>query len=1143
MCRTDSSRVHHSVIRFAPYVTLIAVLLLSIGNLSAQQLITGAISGTVTDSTGAAVPGAAVTLTNEGTSVSRSATTDGKGFYSIEALPSGQYRVQVSKEGFKEGVTRDIHLDPGQRRGNNVTLEVGSVTTQVTVDADTVQVDTESSETGGTITEKQINNMMLNGRNFQSLAMSVPGVSSTSGSDALGGGGINGFLTLIVNGSSVQYTAYTLDGVYDEYTGNLFNLNVLPVVEGISEMRVLTGNYSAKYGLAGTGQILVNSKSGTGTFHGSAWDYLRNDAFDARNFFSAQNDKLRQNIFGYTMGGPVMIPKLYNANRDKQTYFFAAGQWQLITNGSLVRGAMFPQAMRDGDFSASPTLKNHKLVLDAHSQSLLASRGRTNCVLGDTTLNKACFDPVAVALMNAYWPLPNNPSGGFLNYINQAPATTVQFDHQYRVDHSINANNILTGRVMYEEVKNAYPYDAWQGNPAPTIKEALYTTGMNALLRETATITPNLVNTIGVAETYNKPRLGVVGGRMPAGVTIVQAFPGADPLNRIPNINVGGGWAPNGTGPLPVTASEGLTILSDDVSWVKKGHVLQAGGFYLWEVFRGNSQTRPQGSFRFSGAHTGDPAADYLLGLDSKYRQINTDRYQNDYYHQSELYVQDDWKVTPRLTINAGLRWAYFSSETFGGTNGNNITNFLASAYVPSDAPVVKLGGTLVTDSNNVPITSGGTAANLLNGLVYAGKNGIPRGFFIPVKTNIGPRFGFAYDLTGTGKNVLRGGYGIGYTRESSFNGVAYGTNPPYVKTAIVLNSLLSDGTAGTAAAPTPQSISNVAWDFRADQIHSFSLTFERQLATKMVGQIGYVGNLGRRLETQGTDDNFPLRVSQPSTTGCLPSNQTPSAAYQFDPCINANTVSPDYTRPYKGYTAFNGESNGGSSNYNSLQSSLVYRSGGSQATVAYTYGKTLSTIGGRSAGTFYSIGTSIQNWRDYAAEYGPPDYDFTHDVTVTWVYDIPYFRNGSKVLTLPLGNWSFAGMALHQSGFAVSPEIGTGTNGLASRPNQVGSIHLLKKMDQWFDPSAFVAPAYGFFGNARNGTIREPGQTSFNVSLYKTFPIYDRLAAQFRVEAFNLFNHPSFTGVDTVLGDPNIGQVGGAHDPRKIEMAGKINF
>ncbi|MDR5726567.1 MAG: carboxypeptidase regulatory-like domain-containing protein, partial [Terriglobia bacterium] len=368
----------------------IIFLLVGAGWLHAQ-VTTGAISGNVTDSTGAAVAGATVVVTNQGTGVPRTLTTDDSGFYSAEGLPVGLYRIQISKPGFQQNVTQDIQLNPGQRRANNIVLAVGSAATKVTVTAAMEQINTTTSESGGTISSKQISNLMLNGRNFQTLAIAVPGVSSTAGANALNGGGLLGGTTLIVNGASVEYTTYTIDGVYNMNSGNLANVNILPIVDGISEFSVLKDNYSAKYGFAGSGQIVVETKAGTDTYHGSAWDYLRNNAFDANNYYTTRTQPLHQNIFGYTLGGPLSIPKIYNGNAGtRKTFFFASNQWYKINAGQVSRGAVFPQAMRNGDLTLSPTLKGN-LTLDAHSQALLASQGRTNCILGPKTLNPACL--------------------------------------------------------------------------------------------------------------------------------------------------------------------------------------------------------------------------------------------------------------------------------------------------------------------------------------------------------------------------------------------------------------------------------------------------------------------------------------------------------------------------------------------------------------------------------------------------------------------------------------------------------------------------------------------------------------------------------------------------------------------------------
>jgi hypothetical protein len=1139
--------LHLRIVDRSKVLCLIPMLLLPMAAL-AQSGGQGSIDGTVKDSSGAVVSTATIKVTNEATGATRTAQTDSRGFFAVESLEPGSYTVTVSAQGFSTSVIKGETLAPGQQRESDTALTVGTAAQEVTVQADAVQVETESSANESTITAKEVTNLMLNGRNFQGLGQLAPGVTSTQSGNSLPGGGLGGGTNLIVNGNSVEYTVYTIDGVEDMNTGNLSNLNILPIVDAIQQFTVMSDNYSAKYGWSGSGQIVVQTKSGTSSYHGQVWDYLRNDAFDANNYFDISKASLHQNIYGYTFGGPV--PKA------SKTFFFASNEWRSASIGQTATGAVLTPAELSGNLAGSQTLPASGLVLDAHSQALLASEGLTNCVLSPTQLNPACLNKVSTTLYHDYVPSPNNVGGGFNNYINQNPEKLNQLDYTYRVDHSFSENETLTGRAMYEEVNQQYPYDNWFGSPYSTTTDSFYTTGSNLLLRLNSVITPKLDNIATLAYSDDKPRIANTSNntQLPAGLSITQAFPGADPLNRIPTISFSKGYSSVGVGTQPIHASDGEGIISDDVSYVKGSHVLQAGAMYVFGIKRQNVFTTPQGSFSFSGTHTGlngngDPVADFLLGLDTTYSQNSNQKSGSYHYRQGEAYFQDDWKPTPKLTLNLGLRWFYFSPDT---VSGDEVTNFNPATYSAAAAPVVTTGGTLLANGANVPVTTSGGPANLLNGLVFAGKNGTTSGFFPANKKAFAPRVGFAYALGDDGKTSVRGGYGIGYTREAveQIYGM-FGTNPPYNASATVLNSLINNGTAGSADAPSPQSLNAIdTSSVGPSQTQSYSLSFQRQILPAAIATVAYAGSVSRHLETQAYNQNENLPVSTPTVGGnvagseCLAPGQAPSAAYDFDPCINSSKVSPYVTVPYLGYTSITSQAFPGSSNYNSLQGHIVYRSNALQVDTAYTYSKVLTDLGGsQGAGGGGSISVGAQDWRNLGREYGTPDWDRKHVFTTSIVYDLPFFKQSHELLKQSLGGWSFAGLTILESGFALSPGLSTSTNGEATRPDAIGPEQKVGKFGEWFNTANYQQAPYGFYGDASNGSIRGPAEFTGNAALYKTFPIREKLDVQFRAEAFNVANHPNYSNVSTGYGAGNFGVVTSALDPRILEFALRVNF
>ena len=475
--------------------------------------------------------------------------------------------------------------------------------------------------------------------------------------------------------------------------------------------------------------------------------------------------------------------------------------------------------------------------------------------------------------------------------------------------------------------------------------------------------------------------------------------------------------------------------------------------------------------------------------------------------------------------MNLGLRNLYFSPDTL---EGNALSDFSPALYNRSVAPAIQPNGQFIFNNAGQPLTASGTVADPLTGLVVRGKGGVSAGVYKIPTVNLQPRFGFAYDVAGDGKTVIRGGGSIGYNRIPLNAVLGTVSNPPFVTTSTYLNGTVTNPSAGSATLITPSSLYIVGppgAQFRPARILTYNLTFERQIMANGVLSVGSVNTLGRNLH-EGMDLNAPVPVSAPSLpssnplyASCLsPGEGIPAGGFQFDPCLNQGVVSPNYTRlTFPGWAAISAANNGGgagdywgTSNYYSLQAAYRYQNHGLTLTMAYTRSKILTDVGGRSAGSFTNDGAAPQNPRDARADYGPPAWDRPNILNFSYVYNLPFLRHRTDLVGRVLGNWTLSGLTTIESGLALTPGL-SGNTGLATRPNCVASLSGPQTLNEWFNTAAFAAPAYGFFGNCGTGIIRGPRQNTWNAALYKSFRLTEKVNAQIRGEFFNFANHPSF--------------------------------
>ncbi len=1085
----------------SPRFLLVFALLIT--SLHAQLNTTASITGTVTDASGAVIPGAAVTAANEDTKTTFSTETNADGTFVAPSLTIGTYTVTVSKQGFQTYKESGIILHPATVATVTASLQLGSVGTEISVQASAAQVQTSTSEVSHAVSGTQVSTLPLNGRNYQALAVVIPGVNNTSAGSVLGTGGRSTSNVLSINGLSQSTTFYALDGIWNENTGNMNQTTVTPNPDSLEEVRVLQNNYSPKYSLMGASVVLLQTRSGTTQFHGNAFEYFRNDALNARNFFSTSVPTLRQNIFGYTLGGPLFIPKLYNKNRNK-TFFFVSEQWVISHAGSATLRAQDPTAdQRNGIFSTAvkdPTT-NANFPRNAASQYQIPANR---------------LDPNALAFLNALYPLPNNPAGGALNYINITPQITDQRDDEIKIDHNFTDKYRLTGEFLdeHQTLRQNSLTSSNSGSIFPTNYENDLTKNYLAQIQFTSTLTPAMVNTASISTNIYDLDLNLEG-------TIYKSqVPGFNinlPLNgalssRLPLVSISQGWAPQGIAaarPLFHAADLDNTV-SDNWSWLHGKHFLEAGMSVVLSTKRQNVATADNGQYTFTGQFTNNALADFLIGSAATFTQQSSERRVVVHGPIVSPYIQDRIQLTRNFTLTVGTRISYLPLP-HAPSNFENIFN--PAAYNPAHAPIVNANGTITATPTYDP----------LNGLVRNGVNGVPDNFSGRHNWYWSPQLGFAWDLFGNSRTALRGGYGLTYTRVFTNQDCSFACagNPPDVTSVNLINASFSNpaGT-GTARAASAPSLTSADLNIQATQVHSYSLSFEHQLTKNWTVAVTGAGALARHLVGR-FNANQPL----------------PYGNYDFNPLINTGRFFTYLYGPFPGYAAIDNYTTGLNSNWHALEVTMSHPvSENLFFTAAYTWSHNLAEAASGSSAAY-----DAYNFRRY---YGNSPLNIPQVFTFSAVWNIPWLQHADGWKRAVLGGWRYSDITTIRSGMSYTPGLSIANQGIGVRPDAAGlSVSGPKTVAQWFNTANFNAPAAGYFGNAGTGVILGPGLVNFDMALYKDFHVMENHAIEFRGELFNIFNHTNFNALSLNKGAPNFGQVTGAADPRIVEFALRYQF
>jgi hypothetical protein len=1109
--------------------------------LPAQTDVTATITGNVTDNSSAAVPGAKIEVFNlDKQTTLLNLTSDNSGNFVAPLLPVGKYRLTVEAPGFKKAVQENIVLNVKDNFTAKFVLQVGNVSETVSVQETATQVQLQSSEQSTTINGTQIRELALVTRNYAQLVALMPGVTSASVDQLYVGNslpsGQTATIPFSINGTRNSGSGWTIDGADNVDRGSNLSLINTPSIDSIAEFKVQRGTYSAESGRAGGGQISVITKSGTNEFHGDIFEFVRNSAFSANNFYSNANRlnlgpdgksqvaPLHYNNFGGTLGGPIWIPKIYNG-KNKTFFFFSEEFRRVITYAS-----------------GTATLPTSAEINGTFTRPVCGSYTGDAC--NQTTLQITRINPVAQAyIRDIYSKLPLSPTSNTLVSLFR---NTYNFEQElYKLDHVFGDKLRVSVRYLRDSIPTTEPQGLFTTSPIPGVPTtSTNSPGHNWAGNATWTISPTLVNQIGFNYTFG----AIVSD--PTGLLNSSASPDINPnlpfpvtLGRVPSLTFNAGNSGTSlTGFGPYRDYNRNYNGYDNLTKILGPHSIRTGFTYNYYQKTENAAGNNVGSFDFTspsipaGATAFQQAfANFLIGHVATFSQASLDITPDIRQRQWEIYLQDDWKVRPNLTLNLGLRYSMFR-QPFDARGF--LTTFDSQTFNQGAAAALTPTGTLAP----------GTPRPYLNGISIGGRNS-PFGSKVATQDmlNFAPRFGFAWDPFSSGKTSIRGGYGIFY--DASLVGTLEQNifaNPPFVNSVSIPNTTLDNPAGGTAAVnANPVALRGTPSISPTPYTQQWSFGVQRQITASTVLNVSYVGTKGTHL--LGIVDLNTVQPGLAYSSGVIAIAPNGILGSASTPLLNQ-------LRPFRGYSSINIIEPWFNSNYNSLQiDGRKTFSGDNLVAFSYTWSKSLTD-------NQSDRSTAPQNVYNFnKGEYGLSQLDRRHVFSLNFVYTLPFFRDQKGIAGKALGGWEVSGIASYYTGLPLTVTTsGTDPGGLgiaiaasaaSLRPDLVcdpntGSNNRLA----WFNTACFPAVPTGVRrpGNEGRGVLHGPGYEGWSLSGSKNFLFgaEGRFRFQLRGEASNVLNHanPNTVGVSATTTN-TFGTITGYRDPRIVQLAGKFYF